>query len=104
MAKCGFSVSYSGPIEEAKERIEDEFVERGGHVSFTDDTQGTFDIAIKGAKVAGNVEIQDGMIVIQITDKPYWLPCKAMEAIRKIYVGCPTLTSHSQAPAWECKS
>jgi hypothetical protein len=86
MPKCNFSVSYSGQADEAKERIEGEFIERGGHVSFTDNAHGTFDIGIKGAKVAGSVEIQDGQVAIQITDKPYWLPCKAMEAIIERYM------------------
>jgi hypothetical protein len=86
MAKCNFSISYTGPIDEAKKRIKNEFIERGGHVSFTDNAHGTFDIAIKGAKVAGSVEIQDEMVAIQIADKPYWLPCKAMEAIIERYM------------------
>jgi hypothetical protein len=86
MSKCSFSISHSEKIDEAKKRIKYEIVNRGGNITFTNERQGKFEINLKKGKVAGNLTLQDETIDIQITEKPYWLLCKAMESIIKRYM------------------
>jgi hypothetical protein len=81
MAKCDFSLSFSGPAEEVFAKAKAAVERQGG--SFTGDaSSGQFSINVFGA-IGGTYTIVGQQLQIAITDKPMMIPCSAIENVLK---------------------
>jgi hypothetical protein len=89
MAKCDFTVNIREQVDEAKKLIKNEIMDRGGNISFNSDgdSEGKFIIVVAGVgKISGNLIIRDEEIYIEITNKPFLLPCGTIKSVVKSYM------------------
>lgn len=86
MSKCDYCISTTKQIDEIRKLIKNEISEEGGNISFSNDREGKFDLAIMGGKIAGDIKIQEQEVHIEITDKPSMIPCDIIETILKSYL------------------
>jgi hypothetical protein len=89
MPKCDFTINIGNKINEPRKLLKNELAERGGHISFNSDgdSEGKFNIVVAGVgKISGNLIIRDEEIYIEITNKPFLLPCGTIKSVVKSYM------------------
>lgn len=86
MSKCDFSISVTKQKDEIRKLIKNEISNEGGNISFSNDREGKFDLAIPGGKIAGDITIQNQEVQIEITHKPTMIPCGIIETVIKSYL------------------
>ena len=79
MSSCNFSIPFTKPVEEilakAKETVESQ------QGTFTgDSTKGNFDITVFGNTIVGKYVVEGNVLNIDITDKPFMVPCSMIES------------------------
>lgn len=79
---CEFSISFTGEptvvLAKAKKAVESQ----GGN--FNGDTnQGDFLVSVFGNKIIGNYTVTEQTLNVNITDKPFMVPCSAIEGFLK---------------------
>lgn len=79
---CDFSISFSGDsttvLAKAKKAVESQ----GGN--FNGDTNGgDFLVSVFGNKIVGNYAVSGQTLNVNITDKPFMVPCSAIESFLK---------------------
>ena len=79
MAACNFSVPFTKSatdiLDKAKQTIESQ------NGTFTgDESNGSFDVSVFGNTVKGSYTVQGQNLVIEITEKPFLVPCSMIES------------------------
>jgi hypothetical protein len=82
---CDFSISFTGDattvLAKAKKAVESQ----GGN--FNGDTnRGDFQVSVFGNKIVGNYTVGGQSLQVNITDKPFMVPCSAIESFLKSQV------------------
>ena len=79
---CDFSIPFSGNTDDVLAKAKSAVQNQGGN--FTGDTQrGDFDVSVFGNKIVGNYSVSGQTLQINITDKPFMVPCSAIESFLK---------------------
>ncbi len=78
MSACNFSIPFNGNANEILEKTK-KAVESQGGVFDGDGNGGTFNVSVFGNTVAGSYTMNGQMLDIQIDEKPFLVPCSAIE-------------------------
>jgi hypothetical protein len=79
---CDFSIPFSGNTEDVLAKAKKAVQNQGGN--FTGDTnKGDFDVSVFGNTIVGNYTVSGQTLNINITDKPFIVPCSAIESFLK---------------------
>lgn len=79
---CDFSIPFSGDAESILAKARSAVQSQGG--DFTGDTSsGDFNVSVFGNKIVGNYAVSGQTLNINITDKPFMVPCSAIESFLK---------------------
>jgi hypothetical protein len=82
---CNFSISYTGAPDVALNKARNAVQGQGGR--FNGDTNsGDFEVTVFGNKVAGTYTVNGSELNVNITEKPFLLPCSAIEGFLKSQV------------------
>lgn len=76
---CSFSIPFSGGASDilAKART----AVQGQNGNFDGDTNsGSFSVAVLGNRITGDYTVSGQTMQINITDKPFMIPCSAIES------------------------
>jgi hypothetical protein len=79
---CDFSLPFSGNPEDVLGKARKAVEGQGGNFS-GDANGGNFDVSIFGNKIVGNYTVSGQTLHITITDKPFMVPCSAIEGFLK---------------------
>jgi len=83
---CNFSLPISGEPQAALDKARKAVQSQGG--TFNGDTQaGNFSVSVFGNTIAGNYIVNGGQLDIVISEKPFLLPCSAIEGYLKQAIG-----------------
>ncbi|MBB1283683.1 hypothetical protein HRH25_04790 [Flavisolibacter sp. BT320] len=79
---CDFSIPFTGSPEEVLAKAKSTVQSQGGN--FNGDTNnGDFTVSVFGNKIVGNYTVSGNILNISITDKPFMVPCNAIEGFLK---------------------
>jgi hypothetical protein len=79
---CDFSIPFSGNADAALAKARNAVQSQGGN--FNGDTNsGDFNVSVFGNKIVGNYTVRGQTLHINITDKPFMVPCSAIESFLK---------------------
>lgn len=85
MAKCNFSIHFSGSAQDVFSRAKAAVEKQGG--TFTGDAgSGHFSINVFGT-ISGTYTVSGQQLEIAIEDKPMMIPCAAIENALKSQIG-----------------
>jgi hypothetical protein len=84
---CNFSINYPRAKDELIERFRTTVEVQPGGLFKGDDTSGAFSFKAAGFNIAGNYSIEDDLIQVRVTDKPFLLSCSRIESELKRYLG-----------------
>lgn len=85
MAKCNFSIPFSGSADAVYNKARAAVEKQGGR--FTGDaTGGHFSIQVFGT-ISGTYTVSGQQLLIAIEDKPMMIPCSAIENVLKSQIG-----------------
>lgn len=79
---CDFSISFSGDAESILSKARGAVQSQGGNFDGNKDN-GNFDVSVFGNKIVGNYTVSGQTMNISITDKPFMVPCSAIESFLK---------------------
>lgn len=76
---CDFSIPFTGNPEDVLAKARNAVQSQGGN--FTGNTSnGDFSVSVFGNKIVGNYTVSGQTLNINITDKPFMVPCSAIES------------------------
>lgn len=79
MSACTFSIPFSKPADEILNKIRSAIQSQGGQ--FDGNTEsGQFHVEVFGNTIAGSYQSDGSTLNIVITDKPFMIPCSAIES------------------------
>ena len=79
---CDFSLPFSGNPEDVLAKARKAVEGQGGN--FNGDTnRGDFQVSVFGNKIVGDYTVSGQTMQINITDKPFMVPCSAIEGFLK---------------------
>jgi hypothetical protein len=82
MPACNFSLPFSGPAEMILEKAKSTVVSQGG--TFEGDASvGSFELSIFGNAIIGSYKVAGSDLNIVIEEKPFLVPCSAIESFLK---------------------
>ena len=82
MSACNFTITFSKPVEEILAKAKKTVESQGGE--FTGDTaSGNFNVSVFGNTVVGAYSVDGNNLNIDITDKPFLVPCNMIESFLK---------------------
>ena len=85
MAKCNFSIDFTGSAHDVFSRAKAAVEKQGG--SFNgDSSSGNFSINVFGA-ISGTYTVSGQQLQISIEEKPIMIPCAAIESALKGQIG-----------------
>jgi hypothetical protein len=79
---CDFSIPFTGDPETVLAKAKSAVQSQGGNFG-GDVNSGSFDVSVFGNKIAGNYTVSGQTLNINITDKPFMVPCTAIESFLK---------------------
>lgn len=83
---CDFSLPFSGNAEGVLAKAKKAVQGQGG--SFDgDESRGDFTVSVFGNKIIGNYTVSGQTLNVVITDKPFLVPCSAIEGFLKNQIG-----------------
>lgn len=83
---CEFSLPFSGNAEDVLTKARRAVEGQGGN--FNGDTaRGNFQVSVFGNKIVGDYTVSGQSLQINITDKPFMVPCSAIESFLKNQLG-----------------
>ena len=85
MSLCRFQFEFSGTGESLVERIRSHAGGAGGELTGSA-TGGTFSLSTPAGSFRGDYTISGQTIVLEVADKPFFVPCGAIEARLAAYV------------------
>jgi hypothetical protein len=83
---CNFSIAITGSPESALNKARSAVQSQGGRFE-GDLNGGDFEVTVFGNKVAGTYTVSGTQLNVNITEKPFLLPCSAIEGFLKSQVG-----------------
>ena len=86
MADCNFSIPFSGGASNIIGKARKAVQGQGGNLT-GDDNSGQFNVSVFGSTIAGNYTIAGNEMQIQVTDKPFMIPCSTIESYLKNHLG-----------------
>jgi hypothetical protein len=79
MSACTFSIPFNKPADEVLSKVKKTIESQGGQ--FNGDTHaGSFFVEVFGNRVAGSYAVSGSTINIVIDEKPFLIPCSAIES------------------------
>ncbi len=82
MSACNFTIPFEGSAEKLVIKARFAVESQGGN--FTGDTMaGSFDVSVFGNNIVGSYTVDGQNFNIIITDKPFLIPCNAIEGFLK---------------------
>jgi len=81
MAKCNFSIAFSGSPDDVFQKARAAVEKQGGNFS-GDASAGQFSLNVFGA-ISGSYAVSGSELQITIEDKPMMIPCAAIENVLK---------------------
>ena len=81
MAKCNFSIPFSGSAQDIYQKAKAAVEKQGGNFS-GDSSGGNFTINVFGT-ITGSYTVSGQQLDIAIEDKPMMIPCGAIESALK---------------------
>ncbi len=79
---CDFSIPFSGDADAVLAKAKKTVQSQGGE--FDGDTSGgNFNVSVFGNKIVGAYTVSGQTMQINITDKPFMIPCSAIESFLK---------------------
>jgi hypothetical protein len=81
MAKCNFSIPFSGSPDEIFNKAKTAVEKQGGRFA-GDGNSGNFSINVFGT-ISGSYTVSGNQLDIVIEDKPLMIPCSAIENVLK---------------------
>ena len=82
MSACNFTIPFTKSVTEILEKAKKTVEFQGGN--FTgDENKGNFDVSIFGNTVVGSYAVDGQSLNIDITDKPFLVPCNMIENFLK---------------------
>jgi len=82
MAACTFSISFSGTADAILDKAKRAVEKQSG--TFTGDTSaGNFSVSFFGQGIEGGYTVSGNDLNVVITDKPFMVPCNAIESFLK---------------------
>jgi hypothetical protein len=83
MSKCNFSISFNGNVEQLLAKAKSAITTTGGQFS-GDVAGGEFSLPTFVGTITGSYDVSPNQLNIEISDKPFFLPCsKIEEELRK---------------------
>lgn len=79
---CDFSLSFTGNPEDVLAKARRAVESQGGNFS-GDTNRGDFNVSVFGNKIVGAYTVSGQNLQINITDKPFMVPCSAIESFLK---------------------
>jgi hypothetical protein len=79
---CDFSIPFTGDTETVLAKAKSAVQSQGGNFNGDSDS-GSFDVSVFGNKIVGNYTVSGQTLHINITDKPFMVPCNAIEGFLK---------------------
>ena len=79
---CDFSIPFTGDPEQILAKAKSTVHSQGGNFS-GDINSGEFNVSVFGNKIEGNYRVNGQSLAIKITDKPFMVPCSAIEGFLK---------------------
>jgi hypothetical protein len=82
MSACNFSIPFAKDAEEILAKAKKTVEGQGG--TFTGDTNsGDFNVSVFGNSITGNYKVDGQNLNLEITDKPFMVPCSMIESYLK---------------------
>lgn len=82
MSACNFTIPFSKPVDEILAKAKKTVESQDG--TFTGDTSsGHFNVSVFGNTVVGSYSVEGQNLNIDITDKPFLVPCNMIEGFLK---------------------
>jgi hypothetical protein len=79
---CDFSIPFSGKAEAILAKARSAVQSQGGN--FDGDTNsGEFNVSVFGNRIVGSYTVSGQTLNINISDKPFMVPCSAIESFLK---------------------
>jgi len=79
MSDCNININFSGSAEEILSKAKSAVASQGG--SFEGDlTSGQFNVSLMSNTVAGTYIVEGNQLKLNITEKPMFVPCSAIES------------------------
>ncbi|HEV7331623.1 MAG TPA: hypothetical protein VGN63_11335 [Flavisolibacter sp.] len=79
---CDFSIPFTGNPEDVLAKARSTVQSQGGNFN-GDANSGDFTVSVFGNKIVGNYKVSGNTLNIIITDKPFMVPCNAIEGFLK---------------------
>ncbi len=79
---CDFSIPFTSDAETVLNKAKKAVQSQGGEFN-GDTSNGGFTVSVFGNKIAGNYSVNGQTLNINITDKPFMVPCSAIESFLK---------------------
>ena len=79
---CNFSIPFNGDAETVLTKAKSAVLSQGGNFN-GDANSGDFTVSVFGNKIVGNYGVSGQTLSINITDKPFIVPCSAIENFLK---------------------
>jgi hypothetical protein len=79
---CDFSIPFTGEPAAVLAKAKNAVQSQGGNFNGDADT-GEFNVSVFGNKIVGNYTVSGQTLNINITDKPFMVPCNAIESFLK---------------------
>lgn len=82
MSDCNFKIAFTAPVEEINAKAK-KFIEGQGGTLTGDLQSGSFKLSVFGNDIAGNYTVEGNEMAIEITEKPFLIPCNMIESALK---------------------
>ena len=79
---CDFKIPFTGSADEVLNKAKNAVQSQGGNFD-GDANSGDFHVSVFGNKIVGNYTVSGQTLNINITDKPFMVPCSAIESFLK---------------------
>jgi len=79
---CKFSIPFGAPAAEVLAKAKATVEKQGGKFE-GDESKGNFSVSVFGSDIVGNYTVAPSLLDIEITDKPFLIPCNAIESFLK---------------------
>lgn len=79
MSECKFSIPFPGNSTEVLNKAKAAVEKQGGKFNGNDHS-GNFDVSVFGNSIAGSYEVSEQQLHITIHNKPFIIPCNAIES------------------------
>jgi len=84
---CNFSITYPKPKDQLVAQLKSAILSQSNAHFEGDNTTGAFAFTTMGFDIAGNYGINGDIIEVNITDKPFLVPCSKIESEIKKFLG-----------------